>query len=162
MANLDNSTKEQSSRFKIQNKREICRKKQTSNSEFKLRIWYLFRNLKFGLGTYFIVCSLIFGFQPCFAATINYPNPFNPNGGEVCTIECASTPTVESTLYIYDMSARLILRKNFSLPGGSTNQTTWNGYGDNNELAGSNIYLYQIIDSNHNRIGKGKIWVINR
>ncbi|MFC1571278.1 T9SS type A sorting domain-containing protein [Candidatus Margulisiibacteriota bacterium] len=96
------------------------------------------------------------------ATIINYPNPFNPNGGEVATIECTPDTTVEATLYIYDMSARLFLRQAFNLTGGTANRTTWNGYSDYNELVGNGIYLYQIIDANRTRVGKGKIWVVNQ
>ena len=110
----------------------------------------------------FVTCFLLLVSFACFAATINYPNPFNPKGGEVCTIECTSSPTAETTLYIYDMSARLILRRALSLQGGAINRTAWNGYSDNNALVGNGIYLYQIIDTGRSRIGKGKIWVINR
>jgi hypothetical protein len=93
---------------------------------------------------------------------INYPNPFNPKGGEISTFECTADTTAEAFLYVYDMGARLILRKVFDLTGGTTNQTTWDGYSDYNELVGNGIYLYQIIDKQRNRVGKGKIWVINQ
>jgi len=96
------------------------------------------------------------------ATVINYPNPFNPLGGEICTIECTPDTTTEATLYIYDMAARLMVRKSFSLQGGTTNRTTWNGYSNFNERIGNGIYLYQIIDNARGRIGKGKIWVINQ
>jgi hypothetical protein len=94
---------------------------------------------------------------------INYPNPFNPKAGEITTFECISNTTTEAFLYIYDMSARLLLRKNLSLQGDSLpTRTTWDGYSDFNELVGNGIYLYQIIDKARTRIAKGKIWVINR
>jgi len=93
---------------------------------------------------------------------INYPNPFNPKSGESATIECITDTTAEATLYLYDMSARLLLRKAFDLQGGSANRTAWNGYGDDNELVSNGIYLYRIISTDGMRIGKGKIWVINR
>ena len=93
---------------------------------------------------------------------INYPNPFNPQEGEIITIECTPDTTAEAYLYIYDMSARLLLRKDFHLEGGSANRTTWNGYSDFNQLVGNGIYLYQIIDKTKKRIARGKIWVINQ
>lgn len=93
---------------------------------------------------------------------INYPNPFNPKGGETTTIECTTDTTAEAFLYIYDMAAGFILRKDFNLQGGSSNRVTWDGYSNYNELVGNGIYLYQIIDKARNRIGKGKIWVINQ
>jgi len=93
---------------------------------------------------------------------INYPNPFNPKGGATTTIECTSDTTAEAFLYIYDMSARMLLRKAFNLQGGTTTRTSWNGYSDYNELVGSGVYLYQVIDTSWKRVGKGKIWVINQ
>ena len=96
------------------------------------------------------------------ATVINYPNPFNPGGGEVATIECTADATAEAFLYIYNMSAQLLLRKAFDLRGGTAVSTTWDGYSDFNELVGSGVYLYQIVDSSKSRVGKGKIWVINR
>lgn len=96
------------------------------------------------------------------ATVINYPNPFNPLGGQISTIECTPDTTSEATLYIYDMSARLMLSKAFSLQGGIANRTTWNGYSNFNELVGNGIYIYQIYSRTSGRIGKGKIWVINQ
>jgi hypothetical protein len=93
---------------------------------------------------------------------INYPNPFNPAGGEVTTIECTVDTTTEATLYIYNLAAQMVASKPFTLNAGATNRTAWSGYTDYNELSGSGIYLYQIIDASHNRVGKGKIWVINQ
>ncbi|MBI5399777.1 hypothetical protein HZB07_04100 [Candidatus Saganbacteria bacterium] len=98
-----------------------------------------------------------------FAVTIiNYPNPFNPAAGQIATFECSSTATTEAFLYIYDMAARLLQRKVFNLQAGATNRITWNGYDANNELVGSSVYLYQLIDSGKTRLGKGKIWITNR
>ncbi len=98
-----------------------------------------------------------------FATTlINYPNPFNPNGNEITTFECTTDTTAEAYLYIYDMAARLLLRKSFNLQGGTTNRTTWDGYSNYNQLVGNGIYLYQVITTSYNRVGRGKIWVINQ
>ncbi len=93
---------------------------------------------------------------------INYPNPFNPKGGQVTTIECTPDTTGEASLYIYDMAARFIKKETLALEGGIPSRVAWNGYSDRNELAGSGVYLYFILDNAKNRIGKGKIWVINR
>jgi hypothetical protein len=95
-------------------------------------------------------------------SVINYPNPFNPKGGEITTIDCTAEATTEAFLYIYDMSARLLVRQPFNLEGGSLNRTTWNGYNDYNELVGNGIYLYLLLDRTKGKIGSGKIWVINQ
>ncbi|MEA3493777.1 MAG: hypothetical protein U9R38_05270 [Candidatus Margulisiibacteriota bacterium] len=96
------------------------------------------------------------------ATIINYPNPFNPKGGDITTFECTPTETSEAFLYIYDMSARLVQRIAFNLQGGAINRTSWDGYSNQNQLVGNSIYLYQLIENSRNRIGKGKIWVINK
>lgn len=94
---------------------------------------------------------------------INYPNPFNPKGGEIATFECTSDSTFEAAIYLYDMSAQLLLRKAFSIAGGSVNRTTWNGYSDANELASNGVYLYRLINASSNKsVAKGKVWIINR
>lgn len=96
-------------------------------------------------------------------SVINYPNPFNPRGGEVATFECSSDTTREARLYIYDMSARLLLQRLFALNGGALTRQTWNGYSDNNEPAGNGIYLYRLVDNTtHASLAKGKVWIINR
>lgn len=93
---------------------------------------------------------------------INYPNPFNPKGGEIMTFEATSDTSAEAFLYIYDMAGRMLLRKAFDLQsGGTINRATWDGYTYYNEMVGNSIYLYQLIDKSRKRIGRGKIWVIN-
>ena len=95
-------------------------------------------------------------------SVINYPNPLNPKGGEVEKFDCTLAATTEAFLYIYDLAARIIYQTPFNLQGGSTNRVTWNGYNGYHEPVGNGIYLYQIIDQARHRIGKGKIWVINK
>ena len=95
-------------------------------------------------------------------SVINYPNPFNPKGGEITNIDCKTDKAASAFLYIYDMSARLLVKKSFDLQTGVTNRFVWNGYSDYNEKVGTGIYLYQIADQANHRLGKGKIWVINK
>ncbi|MBU1027035.1 MAG: T9SS type A sorting domain-containing protein [Candidatus Margulisbacteria bacterium] len=92
----------------------------------------------------------------------NYPNPFNPQSGQTTSIECTTDTTTEAFLYIYDMSARFVAFKPFDLQGGAKNQISWDGYSDYNQLVGNGIYLYQIINKARQRVGRGKIWVINQ
>ena len=96
------------------------------------------------------------------ATVINYPNPFNPKGGESTSFECTTDTSTAATLYIYDMAARLILKKAFDLQAGLINQAGWDGLTDFNEMAGNGIYPYQIISKSGTRVGRGKIWVINK
>ncbi len=107
-----------------------------------------------------------FSWLPLFLLAIfvyNYPNPFNPKAGELATIECQADATAEATLYIYDMGARRVFQRAFALQGGAANRTAWNGYGSDNRLAGTGVYLYRLVDSaTKQSLAKGKIWVINR
>lgn len=98
-----------------------------------------------------------------YVAVINYPNPFNPKGGEIATFEATSSTSIEATLYIYSMSAQLIYQKPFSLPAGAINRLAWNGYNNTNELAGNGVYLYRLLEtSTKQSLTRGKIWVINQ
>lgn len=90
---------------------------------------------------------------------INYPNPFNPKGGELVTFECQSNTSLEAILYLYDLSAQIIWQKKFFIPG----KITWNGWTDYNQLAGSSIYLCRLVDSTSKTLlAKQKVWVINK
>jgi hypothetical protein len=94
---------------------------------------------------------------------MNYPNPFNPQAGGVTTFECNSSASLESRLVIYDLAARLVAQRSFSLAAWPYNRLTWNGYSDSNELVGPGIYPYRLVDTATNKpIGKGKVWVTDR
>ncbi|HVN67650.1 MAG TPA: hypothetical protein VMT55_04690 [Candidatus Sulfotelmatobacter sp.] len=94
---------------------------------------------------------------------VNYPNPCNFKGGEVVTFEATSAASLETTFYVYDLSARLITHKAFSLPANVAGYLTWDGYSDANQRVGNGVYLYRLVDhATRNSVGKGKIWVINR
>ncbi|MFH1386805.1 MAG: hypothetical protein ABIH50_03965 [bacterium] len=93
----------------------------------------------------------------------NYPNPFDPQAGEVTTFECTPTSTSEAYLYIYDLGARLIAQKDWNLQGGAKNSLSWNGYADSNERVSSGVYLYRLIDkASKASLAKGKAWIINK
>ena len=93
---------------------------------------------------------------------INYPNPFNPQGGETATIEATSDANLTTTLYIYDMAARVVQKQPFTLQAGATNRIAWDGFSLGNDRVGNGIYLYRLVDSaSKATLGKGKIWVIN-
>ncbi|OGC12155.1 hypothetical protein A3K48_06795 [candidate division WOR-1 bacterium RIFOXYA12_FULL_52_29] len=94
-------------------------------------------------------------------AIINYPNPFNAKAGQTTTFECTTDTAFNSVLYIYDMSAQLLFKQDLAMNVG-TNRFGWNGYTEQNELVNSGVYLYCLTDKNRGRVGKGKVWVINR
>lgn len=92
---------------------------------------------------------------------INYPNPFSPKTGQTVTLEATSDTTTETSLNIYDLTARLVLQKTFNLAAG-TSRLTWNGYDNDNELASNGVYLYRLINqSDKQPLARGKIWIIN-
>ena len=94
---------------------------------------------------------------------INYPNPFNPLGGQIATFECVSDAPAEASLYIYDMSARLVRQKAFNLQLSPNNRASWDGRSELNELVGNGVYLYRLVsNASKTTLAKGKIWVINR
>ena len=96
------------------------------------------------------------------ATIINYPNPVDFAGNEAVSFECTSDTTAEAFIYIYDMGARLVLRRAFNLTGGTVNRLSWDGYSDYNERAANGVYLYQVITKASERVAKGKVWVINQ
>ncbi len=93
---------------------------------------------------------------------INYPNPFNPKASQTATIEATTDATLETTLFIYDLSARQVLRRDFPLAAGIPNRLSWNGYSDFNERVSNGVYVYQIVSRALQRVARGKIWVVNK
>ncbi|MFA6431550.1 MAG: T9SS type A sorting domain-containing protein [Candidatus Margulisiibacteriota bacterium] len=93
-------------------------------------------------------------------SVINYPNPFNPKGGESTTFECSSDANLNASIYLYDMTAKLLWHKAFPLQNGTT-KTSWNGYSDENEQVKNGVYLYRIV-SDKSTVSKGKVWVVNQ
>jgi hypothetical protein len=95
-------------------------------------------------------------------AIIIYPNPVNFKGGQSVTFECTVSSSSDATLYLYDSAARLIWQSFFPLAGGAASQISWNGYGLSNLQTGNGLYLIRLLDTSHNLIGKGKLWVVNQ
>lgn len=95
-------------------------------------------------------------------SVINYPNPFNPFGGEIATFECSAEASGTATLYVYDLAARLVWQKTVNLTTGTTS-FTWDGYNNFNQLSGNGLYLYRLVDGNaKSSLAKGKVWIVNR
>ncbi|MFH1541579.1 MAG: T9SS type A sorting domain-containing protein [bacterium] len=102
-------------------------------------------------------CLFLFVFS-----IINYPNPVNFSSNQTVTFEASADTATGATLYIYDMGAKLVNTQAITIPAGTSTPTTWNGYSLTNTRVGNGIYLYQIISSANERLGRGKIWVINQ
>ena len=88
----------------------------------------------------------------------NYPNPFNPNGGEITTIVFAPQTSATATIYIFDTTARL--QQKIMWSGGAA-RVVWDGKNAYAETVGDGVYLYRIVDGTK-LLGRGKILVINK
>ncbi|MDD5593433.1 MAG: T9SS type A sorting domain-containing protein [Candidatus Margulisbacteria bacterium] len=86
-----------------------------------------------------------------------YPNPFNA-GKENVTIAVTNTGgATRIGFYIFDMTARLT----YKYVATSGNQTTWNGYDQDNALVGDGAYLVRIVNEDTKALlAKGKILVV--
>jgi flagellar hook assembly protein FlgD len=90
-----------------------------------------------------------------------YPNPFNPYLGEISNIVINPQGATTATVYIFDMTAKLVQKIVWPQTGISGNRVTWDGINAYGEIVGDGAYLYRVVDGNK-LLGKGKILVINR
>ena len=94
------------------------------------------------------------------SVTYNYPNPFNPTGGEETTFVFSPGDAENVGIYIFDSTAKLV-QKVMWTP--STGDATWNGINHSGEIQGDGVYLYRIVnEADKSMIGKGKILIINK
>ena len=92
----------------------------------------------------------------------NYPNPFNPYGGEKTKIAFNLKKNGPITIYIVDMAARVVLNRNLQLTAGY-NEVIWDGINDYGELSANGVYPARIVAKDEGKIiGKLKIWVVNK
>jgi flagellar hook assembly protein FlgD len=90
-----------------------------------------------------------------------YPNPFNPLS-ETIKIQVSATEAMEVSLFIYDITARVIYKTSASLSVG-TNEITWDGKNYLNAIVGDGVYLVRVVNNaNKELISKAKILVIKR
>ena len=94
---------------------------------------------------------------------LNGPNPFSPLHGAT-TIYYKLSTNADITLFIFDISGNLVLKRKFAAgieEGGKQgdNKVKWNGFTDFGEIASNGVYVYKIVAGN-NVIGKGKIIVL--
>ncbi|MBU0686699.1 MAG: T9SS type A sorting domain-containing protein [Candidatus Margulisbacteria bacterium] len=96
---------------------------------------------------------------------MNYPNPFNPNGGQSTTIRYTLSQNTNITLMVYDITGKHVLRRVYTsgTTGGSAgqNEITWNGTNDFGTRAGSGVYIYFIV-SGGKVLGSGEMAVYNQ
>ena len=92
----------------------------------------------------------------------NYPNPFNPLGGQKTNIVFTPGNAANVTVYVYDMTAKQVARIEWA-QGAPSAQVEWDGKNIYDEIVGDGVYLYRVVDAGSSKlIGKGKILVINK
>jgi hypothetical protein len=92
----------------------------------------------------------------------NYPNPFNPLGGQTTTIVFSPGSAANVSIYIYDMTAKKVAQIDW-VQGAPAAQVIWDGKNMYDEIVGDGVYLYRVVDAGANKlIGKGKILVVNK
>jgi len=97
-------------------------------------------------------------------APLNYPNPFKPLKGETTSLAYVLTKDVDVTLYIYNIKASAVCRRNYKAfeEGGMAgyNEVVWDGRSDFNEIQGNGIYIFKIVH-NQKVLGTGKITILD-
>ncbi|OGC03767.1 hypothetical protein A2276_07925 [candidate division WOR-1 bacterium RIFOXYA12_FULL_43_27] len=103
--------------------------------------------------------------QATGTGSYNYPNPFNPNGGESTTIVFDSGTDTTATIYIFNTAAEMVEKLSWTsatpaIPNQSAT-VTWNGKNAYGETLGDGAYLYRVA-AGSKLIAKGKILVVNK
>ena len=79
----------------------------------------------------------------------NYPNPFNPSGGEVTYISFITGIEGPVELYIYDLSFHLVYYRKYSMSelgmGSKRKTLIWNGRNLRGQITANGIYLARIV-----------------
>lgn len=117
------------------------------------------------------VCSvkIMAGEVEVIGIPIAYPSPVHLRTDRLVTLQYGLTKNADIDLYVFDITARII--KKISCDRGTSggqaggtvnpNKVTWDLITDQGSLAGSGIYLYNIVDRNRNRVlSKGKITLV--
>jgi len=93
-----------------------------------------------------------------------HPTPFRPLSGERAQLVYTLSENADVTLYVYDMSGRIVMTKKASAGGdggrAGYNAIEWNGRTDFGNIVGNGIFVFKII-SGGREIGKGKLVVLD-
>jgi parallel beta-helix repeat protein len=97
-----------------------------------------------------------------FGPVMTYPTPFKPLSGGNATIAYMLTDDARVTIYLYDISGRVVYTGKFG-PGSNGgragyNAVEWNGISDLGGVVGNGIYVFKIT-SGKKEIGSGKMVV---
>ena len=97
-------------------------------------------------------------------SSYNYPNPFNPSSSNPVenktTIVFDAGSAKNISVYIFDISARLVKKIDWA---GGAGTVTWDGKNGFGEVLGDGVYLYRVINNEgKSQLGKGKILIIHQ
>ena len=95
---------------------------------------------------------------------ISSPNPFDPSSGKA-TIIFELPADTETSLYLFNISAELVYRRDFSAGSNGakagTNSIEWDGIDSFNRLAANGVYFARLIERPTGKVlAKGKIAVV--
>lgn len=91
--------------------------------------------------------------------TYNFPNPFNPTGGEITTIVFTPGTETSASIYIIDITGRIVGKVAWT--SATSAQVTWNGKDYNGNILGDGVYLYRVA-AGSKLLGRGKILIVNK
>ena len=92
---------------------------------------------------------------------LNYPNPFNPNGGQTTDIAFMLNKEATIAIYMYDVKGTLIFKRDIQANAGY-NTYTWDGKSDFGDTCGTGTYFYRMVANNGQKVlGTGKLTIIN-
>ena len=117
------------------------------------------------------VCSVkVMGGDVIIIGTpLTFPSPVRIRTQRLVTIQYGLSRDADIDIYIFDISARVVkkITCNSGSPGGQAggtanpNKVTWNLQTDQGSLAGSGIYVFNIVDRGRNKVlGKGKLTIV--
>lgn len=117
------------------------------------------------------VCSVkVMGGEVIIIGTpLTFPSPVRLRAQRSVTIQYGLSRDADIDIYIFDISARVVkkITCNSGQPGGQAggtanpNKVTWNLQTDQGSLAGSGIYVFNIVDRGRNKVlGKGKLTIV--
>ncbi|MBI5699251.1 hypothetical protein HZC35_02935 [Candidatus Saganbacteria bacterium] len=122
-------------------------------------------------GTVAEICSVkvMSGDVIIIGTPLTFPSPVRLRTQRQVTIQYGLSKDADIDIYVFDISARVVkkITCNSGAPGGQAggtanpNKVTWNLQTDQGSLAGSGIYVFNIVDRGRNKVlGKGKLTIV--
>ncbi|MFA4905880.1 MAG: hypothetical protein WC645_05195 [Candidatus Margulisiibacteriota bacterium] len=122
-------------------------------------------------GTVAEICSVkvMSGDVVIIGTPLTFPSPVRLRTQRQVTIQYGLSRDADIDIYVFDIAARVVkkITCNSGAPGGQAggtanpNKVTWNLQTDQGSLAGSGIYVFNIVDRGRNKVlGKGKLTLV--